>query len=363
MPDNDKNKIKCIDCGAVLKFAPGTESLRCEFCGAENKIEADSVKKAEAIKEQDFYSQINNQAAEAPTMEVSTVSCEGCGATTTFDPNLVSSECDFCGAPMVSTDAEEAVIIRPKAVLPFQVTQNEGSELYKKWLKKLWFAPNKLKKYAKQTEPLAGVYVPYWTYDSDTYTNYSGQRGNDYTETETYSENGESKTRTVTKTRWTYVSGNVSRFFDDVLVPASDSLPRKYIDRLEPWDLSTLLPYDTKYFSGFRAETYQVDLENGFDIAKDKMEVVIRSDVRRDIGGDKQQISSMNTNHNNITFKHIMLPIWISAYKYNNKSYRFLINGQTGEVQGERPWSWIKITLAILLVLAIAGGLYWFFNS
>lgn len=355
----ENEKIECIECGAVLKFAPGTEHLKCEFCGAENTIAVDISEKNEAVQEQDYLSNINSQAAQAPTMEVSTVKCEGCGAQTTFDPNLISSTCDFCGAPMVSKDAEAAVIIKPKAVIPFKITQKEGSTLYKKWLKKLWFAPNKLKKYARQSEPLAGIYVPYWTYDSDTYSRYSGQRGDDYTETETYTENGETKTRTVTKTRWTSVSGNVSRFFDDILVPAADSMPRKYVDKLEPWDLNALVPYDTKYFSGFKAESYQVNLENGFEFAKDKMERVIRSDVRRDIGGDKQRISRLNTNHSKISFKHIMLPIWISAYRYKDKSYRFLINGQTGEVQGERPWSRIKITLAVLLALAVGGGIYW----
>lgn len=359
---DDQNMIKCSNCGAELKFAPGTVNLKCEFCNAENVIEVDEKAQAEAHKEYDFHSYLSATAQQAEVMEVSTVQCGNCGAKSTFDPNLVSDHCDFCGSPLVSSEAEQSSIIKPQAVIPFVISSEQGQELYKKWLRKLWFAPNKLKKYARQTEPLAGMYVPYWTYDSDTFSNYTGQRGDNYTETETYQDNGETKTRTVTKTRWTFVSGSVSRFFDDVAVPASDSLPRKYVDRLEPWDFSQLKGYDNRYFRGYKAETYQVDLEAGFDIAKDKMERVIRQDVRRDIGGDKQRISSLNTKYSSITFKHIMLPIWISAYRYKEKSYRFLINGQTGKVQGERPWSWIKITLAVLLALAVFGGIYWFAN-
>jgi predicted RNA-binding Zn-ribbon protein involved in translation (DUF1610 family) len=356
----DKNTIKCVNCGAELKFSPGTVNLKCEFCDAENIIEVDEQARQEAFEELDYHSYLQNAVAEEETLEVTTVKCTNCGAKTNFDPNLVSDHCEFCGSPLLSEATEKASLIKPRGVLPFVISEKEGTELYKKWLKKLWFAPNKLKKYARQTEPLDGIYVPYWTYDSNTYTKYTGQRGDDYTETETYSDNGETKTRTVTKTRWTFVSGNVSRFFDDVMVPAADSLPRKYVDRLEPWDLSALQGYDTSFFRGFKAETYQVNLEAGFEIAEKKMEYIIRQDIRRDIGGDKQRISSLTTKHSDITFKHIMLPIWISAYRYKDKSYRFLVNGQTGKVQGERPWSWIKITLAVLAALAVIGGIYWF---
>ena len=145
-----------------------------------------------------------------------------------------------------------------------------------------------------------------------------------------------------------------------MLVAASNSLPVKYLDRLEPWDLNNLVPYDTKYLSGFKSERYQVSLEDGFGKAKEKMEVVIREDIKKDIGGDRQQIHSLMSKYNNITFKHILLPLWISAYRYNNKPYRFMINARTGEVTGERPWSWIKITLAVIAGAAVIGTVYYF---
>ena len=357
--ESRQNEITCNNCGAKLKFAPGTDSLKCEFCGALNEIEVDEEEKIKAVQEIDFKSYINNQADIAPKIEVTTVKCDSCGAETTFDPNIVSSKCDFCGSPLISKEAHTSSIIAPKAMLSFKVNKKEGRELYKKWLKKLWFAPNKLKSQARQTEDLAGIYTPYWTYDSDTYSDYSGQRGDDYQTTETYYEDGQQKSRTVTKTRWTSVSGRVSRFFDDIMVPASDTLPKKYVDRLEPWDLQNLVPYDTKYLSGFKSETYQVSLDAGFKLAKGRMEPVIRQDIHIDIGGDNQRISSVNTQYKSTTFKHILLPIWLSAYKYKEKIYRFMINARTGEVQGERPWSRIKITLAVLAAAAIIGGIIW----
>ena len=162
-----------------------------------------------------------------------------------------------------------------------------------------------------------------------------------------------SNTRTITRTRWHSVSGHVDNTFKDLLVVASKSLPKKYVEKLEPWELDNLVPYNDSFLSGFKTESYQVDLREGFDDAKIKMNEAISSSVCNDIGGDQQRIQSLNTVYNKITFKHILLPIWISAYMYKDKVYRFLINGRTGEVQGERPYSWIKIGLAALVVVAV----------
>jgi hypothetical protein len=206
-----------------------------------------------------------------------------------------------------------------------------------------------------EANAIDGAYIPAWTYDSDTDSDYTGERGDDYTDTETYTDSeGKTQTRTVTRTRWTSVSGEVELHFDDVLVIASNSLPRKYADALEPWDLDHLVGYRDEYLSGFVAESYQIDLPQGFEIAKEIMSPDIRAAIERDIGGDHQRIGSVDTQYSNTTFKHALLPIWISAYRYNDRTFRFLVNARSGEVQGERPYSVIKILLAILFgVLAL----------
>lgn len=356
----NQSEIICKNCSAKLKFAPGTTSLKCEYCGAENAIEI----KQEAIEEIDFLTFIDNSYQAAEKIEVATVSCNACGAETSMKENVVSDMCPFCANPLVVKEGTTRSILKPKSLLPFKIDGKKSLELFKSWINGLWWAPGNLKKYATQSEKLSGMYVPYWTYDTNTTSSYSGERGDDYQETETYtstdsSGNETTQERTVTKTRWSYASGTVYDSFDDVLVLGSNTLPRKISESLEPWDLENLIPFDEKFITGFKTESYQVDVKAGFEDAKTKMDPVIEQTIKKDIGGDHQQISSKSVSYNDITFKHILLPLWISAYRYNDKVYRFLINARTGEVQGERPYSWIKITAAILVgVAAIAAIIY-----
>jgi len=347
------NELVCVGCGAILQFKPGSKNLVCTYCGAENAI----AQSTETIEEIDYEKFVNEKLKQEEKIDIVTIRCNACGASITLDPNITSDQCPYCASNIVIKSGTTSSLLKPKSLLPFVIERKKAAELFKNWISKLWFAPSDLKKADIANEKLNGIYVPYWTFDSSTHTWYTGQRGDYYYVTETYTttENNQTvtKTRRVRKTRWTSVSGQVNNNFDDVLVIASHSLPKKYTERLEPWDLKQLIPFNDKYLSGFRSESYQVEVTDGLNEAKSKMVPVIKTSIRRDIGGDQQQIMSMNTSYNDITFKHILLPIWISSYRFKDKVYRFLVNGQTGEVQGERPYSAIKIILFVLVIIAI----------
>ena len=135
------------------------------------------------------------------------------------------------------------------------------------------------------------------------------------------------------------------------------------IHKLEPWDLSKLVPFDKNYLSGFTVERYKVELDEGFEIAKELGKPTIRNKINTDIGGDVQQIQTMNTDYSNITYKHLLLPLYVCAYQFKGEVYQFLVNAQTGEVQGERPKSWVKIVFAILFGLIIVGVLIWILQN
>ena len=351
------HRFPCQTCGSDLRFSPGTFQLECDHCGAVEPIEGETPR----IKELDFHSALGAELPEEDIAEIKTAICENCGAHVEFERDSHATECPFCATPIV-TDTGPERQIKPRGLLPFALKERDARAKMTEWLGALWFAPNGLREYARKGRAMEGMYVPYWTYDADTASRYRGQRGTIYYVTEQVRVVVDGKrtvqNRQVQKIRWKPVRGRVARFFDDVLVLGSRSLPKGFTDALAPWDLSGLEPYQPEYLAGFRAEGYTVSLEDGFSEAQAYMNRMILRDVKFDIGGDRQRVEDIDTDINDITFKHILLPVWIAAYKYRGRTYRFVVNGRTGKVQGERPYSKIKIAIAVVagLILAAAIG-------
>ncbi|MET0625617.1 MAG: hypothetical protein ABW250_21960 [Pyrinomonadaceae bacterium] len=348
------HRFRCPGCGADLQFAPEGGNLTCPYCGRQESIEPP----AGAVEERSYEQYLQLHADRMGTLAEGAleVACQTCGATVTFAPPMVAGECDFCGSPLVAQPRSADPVLAPEGVLPFRVTADAATGSVRQWLSSLWFAPNALKKLAAH-EGLGGVYIPFWTYDAYTSSRYEGQRGEHYYTTETYTErdaqgNNVTRTRQVRHTNWYPASGTVERWFDDILVPATKSLPPARLAALEPWDLAELTGYEPAYLSGYKAQRYQVDLAGGFELAKGLAAPVIESDVRRDIGGDEQRVTQVATNYSAVTFKHLLLPVYVGAYRFGDKVYQVVVNGRTGEVQGDRPYSFWKIFFLVLFIVA-----------
>jgi DNA-directed RNA polymerase subunit RPC12/RpoP len=351
-------RFPCAGCGADMAFDPATRGLKCPYCGmALPPPPADG-----AVPERAFEAYLRPDASRLARLSAKAVQvdCAGCGSVVTFEPPEVAGLCPFCGGKIVAQPRAADPLIAPEGVLPFQITEREAAERIRQWIRTRWFAPNALKEMARHGA-VHGVYLPFWSFDSDTHTLYIGQRGDYYWTTEKYRDrDGTEKTRQVRHTRWRPAAGSVVHAFDDVLVSATKSLPREHLDTLEPWDLSAVKPYAPAYLSGFKAQRYQVELPAGFAIARKRMDAVIEGLVRRDIGGDEQRIFRMHVRCADIRFKHLLLPVWVSAYRYEGKPYQALVNARTGDVRGDRPYSVWKILFAVLLAIAaVALFLYW----
>jgi DNA-directed RNA polymerase subunit RPC12/RpoP len=357
-----QTQLTCEQCGAVLRYAPGTNEVTCQYCGHRTAI----VDKPIEIVEYDLYDALQRGLDQAPVEEAQVAKCPSCGAQFTFEHARHAGSCPFCGQQIVA-DTGTLRQIKPSAVLPFAIEEGDARGRVQRWLKGLWFAPSKLKSFARTEGRLAGMYLPYWTYDSHTETDYSGQRGTIYLEPVRVVReiNGRrvAQTEMVQKVRWQPVGGHVRRYFDDVVVLGSRSLPTWLTDRLEPWDLQDLRPYAPEYLTGFQSEAYQVALGEGFENAKERMRAALQSDVAADIGGDLQRIERMEIRHLEPTFKHILLPAWLGAFRYRDRAYRLAVNARTGEVQGERPYSSWKIAAAVLVVAVIAGLLLYAYGG
>lgn len=350
----------CAQCGASLRYAPGQTELTCDHCGHVQAITAVAPRaRARALGELDLARGLRDDLPATATAEVRSTTCPSCGAVIDFAGASHATLCPFCASP-VAVDTGAHRVIKPQALIPFALTEGQARDALTNWLGRLWFAPSKLLEYTRKGRAMTGIYVPYWTFDADSRSRYRGQRGEHYYETRTVTVtvNGkrEQRQEQVQKTRWYPAAGSVARDFNDVVTIASTSLPTNLANGLEPWDLAALAPYSPDYLAGFQAEGYTVALADGHSNARAVMARIIEDDVRRDIGGDVQRIEIVDSRFSDETFKHVLLPVWMAAYKYGGKSYRFLVNGQTGEVQGERPYSVWKITLAVIAVAILVAG-------
>ncbi len=341
----------CESCGAKVEFAAGTAALSCPYCGHRQNIAAVPRQVREhAIGE---LAQLPARPMAAPGDGVKTFVCPGCKAVTESD--ALSDRCQFCATALVA-DASLTERVVPEAVLPFELDRNAARDALKKWTSSRWFAPSSLKK-VSEAETFKGTYLPHWTYDTNTVSDYRGERGEHYYETETYTEtvDGQTQTRTrqVQKTRWWPAHGTVQRFFDDELVAGTTTVKEKQLDKLTPWPLEHAVPYQQEYLAGFRTLRYDVEPETGLETAKQRMATVIEQDCRQDIGGDEQRVHRVETAYSDTTFKLLLLPVWFLTYLHAGKPHQVMVNARTGEVIGERPYSAAKIAAAVLAALAV----------
>src|SRR5688572_21502714 len=333
-------EFPCPQCGATLAFDPGAQSLQCPHCGHRADI---ALPEGRQVVEQDLRAVIERLAAkksEEATLAVGVfeLQCSNCGATVQFTGALTATSCAYCAAPVQREgvhDAKERVPV--DGVLPFRVENAQARQNLKSWTKSRWFLPSALLRDGIQAN-FQGIYLPFFTFDALTSNRFSGQRGIRHT---MVVGSGKSR-RVITYYTWHPVAGSFQRFFDDQLENAGSGLPDAQMRELEPWPLKGLRPFSHEYMTGFLARTYEVPLDRCFTAAKQRMTAELEADVRRRIGGDAQRIDSIETAWPGLMFKHVLLPVWLTTYRWKEKNFRVVVNAATGEVQGERPWSFWK---------------------
>lgn len=342
----------CPTCGSQVTYSPGTTVLKCGACGAEHAIQAGEDTTVDEHSFDEWMGRHPHVKVAALVGQV--LRCQGCGAQ--VETADLATTCQFCSGHLIALSTPEGVV-EPEAVVPFEVAGGDAQKAFKKWIGSRWFAPNALKKIGS-TESLAGTYVPHWTFDADTATDYDGERGEYYYVTQTRQvSDGKGGTKTETyqerRTRWHDASGHVTRAFDDVMVTASRRLDQKRLDQMGPWKLDQAVAYQPEYLSGYSALRYDVDPEEGSTEARAEMKTTIEEDVRSDIGGDEQRVHRMDVNYSQVLFKLVLLPLWLATYVHAGKQWQVMVNANTGKVTGDRPYSAVKITLAVLAALIV----------
>jgi hypothetical protein len=334
--------------------------LECPFCSSIEPIE----KNNQPIKKYEFDYALRAIDIHKLQQEKRELKCIKCSAPFELNPNRFSSLCPYCETPAITELTQE---IKPESLIPFHITHKEAQKRFREWIGSLWFAPKGLKDFVDGHSKLDGYYLPYWGYDTKTTTQYSGQRGNIYyvTVQKRVIVNGREQivNQREPRVHWTPVSGVVYDEFKDVVVEASKTLSHSILDSLAPWDINRAVPFDNRYISGFNSEEYTITLDSGFELAKDKMAHTIYQHIKRDIGGDQQQVEYKKTHYQDIKYRHTLFPIWTAQFRWKNRTYDYAINAQTGKVVGDRPYSWLKITLLVITILIILGGFFWFIET
>jgi hypothetical protein len=262
-----------------------------------------------------------------------------------------------------------AQVVKPESLLPFQVEQRQAVTLFRQWLGRGFFRPTPVKRIAKDAEAkIQGMYLPFWTFDAYTSSWWKAEAGYHYYVTEQYwatddEGNRVRRSRQVQKTRWQPASGFLPLVFDDVLVPATESIEHDMVERIYPFDTGALVPYEPDYLSGWGAEAYTIGLREGWALGQAIIQDDVRAACGREVPGDTYRNLRVNTAFSNMKYKHVLFPVWIASYRYKDKVYHFLVNGQTGEVQGEAPISWIRVALVVILALIILGVMLWLFSQ
>lgn len=345
----------CENCGGVMNFDPATQTLRCPNCDTSITIENDMSRVREHLLTIHDLQTVRAGQKTSHTME-----CRGCGAKIEVDATSTATECPYCGSSYVLAQKQEDAIV-PDGIVPFQIDRTQAADALRRWMKGRYLAPSQLKN-IYQKDKMQGIYLPYWTFDAQADARYTAMGGRHRYVTR---KNSDGEEETVVVTDWYPTSGRIRQFFDDVLVPASVKLDIKLLDGIDEFRTKEAASYTPEYMSGYGAECFTVDLQtahvNALNQMERRLESMARSDVLRryDEVGNVQVYSDFEDE----SYKHILLPIYSTAYKYHEKIYHVLINGQTGGIKGEYPKSAAKIAVIAAAVIVLAVLLYFWLYS
>lgn len=329
-----------MDCAGQCLYDPAQQALVCTSCGNAHDLDQDDDERAWV----EFPYDPDAPAMENPiTFKGQVLSCETCGGTVTFVAGSLSSNCAYCDGPVVRVDTDRA--FAPMALIPFRVPDNDAQGFALNWVKKRIAAPNDLMEHVAKGR-VAGIYVPFWTFDSEEAVNYWAM----YTVRR--------NKRTINKK----VKGNMRTSFDDLLVPASPHVTPLIRDGiLHDFDPTRLRPYRAGYVAGMAAEQHHQTVAEGLAAnARDKA-LLIRNRIKRHINKSGVHNINYRTHTTGIHFRRILLPVWILHYEYKGTPQKVVVCGMQGRTFGERPYSGWKLAgySALFTAIAVGLGLAW----
>lgn len=287
---------------------------------------------------------------------MSTFACQQCGAGLAFE-GVRTARCPYCDSPNFVERPPAQGQPEPQFVVTFVGDGEVARRALDRWLgSRTIFADSRLKR--ARVEDLKGIYVPSYLYSAVASTDYTAQIGENYTEVQTYTTtvNGKTVTRTrvVTRTEYRPLAGRHVTYVTDVVVSASAGLPNVVLANIEPFDFKQMRRFSPALVSGWIAEEYSRPATECETASRSEAVELIGDKLRRFMPGDSHSDLAWRTSVTWESLDPVLLPVWAFAVRYREDKppLRVVINGQTGKITGKVPLSWIKITLAVVVVLA-----------
>ncbi len=329
----------CSACGCPVE----SEDRFCPACGTPPTTAVPSEPTAETATEP----------------EQSHFRCEGCGAEVATDPDQRSYVCPFCTSTYVMEFCPETTgRHQPDFVIGFAVSPEQAQQKFSQWLRDNgWFRPGDLSQ-AQVAEKMKGIYLPFWVFSMLARSEWSARIGQHWYRTETYTTrdakgNTATKTRRVQETEWWPLSGRHHRYYSGYLVSGSRGLPQRDAQRIEPFQLPALKRYQPHFLAGWLNEEVSIEQETALEICQREVLRREQSRIAAFMPGDTHRDLQLRTDYSQVNADLCLLPVYLLSYRYQNKLYRFLVNGQTGKCAGDKPVSTAKIALVVGLGLLL----------
>ncbi len=331
----------CPSCGGLVE----AEDAFCHGCGA--RLDGAGLVAASAVE------------SAAPPKHLR---CENCGAEVALDPEQRSYACAFCDSKYVVELPEEVSRRQPpEFVIGFAVTAEAARERFREWIgSNSLFRPGDLK-YVSLVEKVRGVYLPFWSFSMRARSQWSAQIGEYWYRTETYTtrQGGKTvtKTRRVRETEWWPLAGRHHRYYNGYLISASRGLSQGEAEAIKPFHLAALRRYAPHYLAGWAAEDYRLESDEALKLCQEEFCRREQQHVAAFLPGDTYRALSLRTFFEDVGSDLILLPVYVLTYRYHDKLYRFLVNGQTGRVAGSKPLSRARIAAAVAAGVALVAAL------
>lgn len=339
----------CPHCGANVAYDVSAGGIACEYCGYIAPVRAETV--GRDADEFEFTLQTVSRSKQGWGTQRKVLACDSCGAQLSLSEGALSTACPFCASNLVNIRVGPDEFLRPRYLVPFKLVLEETRQAVADWLGKGWFHPDDLKGNTV-LQRFQGIYLPFWTFDTQVNAGWRAEVG--YEQTERHYNASEKRWETRTRIVWRWESGDVRLSIDDFLVTGSaeSHISHRILEGLYPYNLQELVAYGPDYLAGWQAQAYETPLTEAWESAKLAIREQSKQACRADIPSAHVRNFSMSADFADESWRYILLPIYLSTYKFQDSTYQVMVNGQTGSVAGQKPVAWWKVWLAIAALLA-----------